>query len=187
MAISNCSNNMKKWHKIVSVGTLGLLAGTMYAAPVKRAPVQAVPAPGMHYFPGNPLSQFPDEKQVYCPQYILISLPTNTDFLVDAHISKNAWQDGYVWPLIKHNGILYVRAWVMGQPSAKMFKEHPMVIGSESSALDGMHKQKLMPHQVTFRVDKARWSNTKFSRVGWQTIRVWDIALDNHAYEKWNP
>jgi len=157
----------------------------VYATSVPEASQAPPTAPPEPMFPGRPLSHFGDEQQVYCKQYALMSLPGDTDPLVDTHSGAGNSTGGSVWPLIKHQGVLYVRAWVLGRPSANLLEEHSVLIGTMPSTFGENGKPKQAPQQMTFRVGQVRWSGGEISAGGWQSIHVKGAELDGHAWEKW--
>ena len=177
---------MKPSDTVAGTPSAPLVQPTTTTVEVSPAPVyatvpkasQAPPATPM--FPGTPLSKFPDEKQVYCTSSVLMSLPGNTNPLVNVLSDARSSAGGNVWPLVKHHGILYVHAWVPGRPSAKQLRERFVLIGNMQSAIGEKDK----PNQMTFRVDKAQWEGGA-SNGGWAEVFVEGAKIDSHAWEKW--
>ena len=151
----------------------------------------SLPSPPPPIWQGLPLSQFPDDQQVYTTATNLTNLPGAYNPGVSQFAEDANSTGGRVWPLIKHNGIIYVRGWVLDQPTSDYLAGHYVVLGSSRDAIMwtlGRNQQlPKLPHEITFRMDKGDvdWKPGTISAGGWQTVSVKGATLDSHAWEKW--
>lgn len=162
-----------------------LIIGT-HQTPLKaQATPQPVAPSATPRFPGIPLSNFPDEQTVYSAQCDFTELSHISDPLVNAVSGSGRNMNDYVWPIIKHHGVIYARVWVLKRPSAIFIKTHRVLIGTQPSSFVTKDRLKQRPVEMTFPINKAHVWRVAPSLTGGQTAFVKGAELDNRAWEKW--
>ena len=89
------------------------------------------------------------------------------------------------WILIKHDGRLYLRAWVAAKFTQAQAEESIVTLHSSPRSFDpGVH-----PVQITlplsFRANVSPFGSSQFERSAVPTLSVNQVSLDQHAWEKW--
>lgn len=89
------------------------------------------------------------------------------------------------WILIKHDGRLYLRAWVAAKFTQAQAEESIVTLHSSPRSFDpGVH-----PVQITlplsFRAILSPFGSSQFERSAVPTLGANQVSLDQHAWEKW--
>ena len=89
------------------------------------------------------------------------------------------------WILIKHDGRLYLRAWVAAKFTQAQAEVSIVTLHSSPRSFDpGVH-----PVQITlplsFRANVSPFGSSQFERSAVPTLSVNQVSLDQHAWEKW--
>ena len=86
------------------------------------------------------------------------------------------------WILVKHNGKLYLRAWVAAKFTAAQSKGHAITLHSSPLTFD----VGVVPYQITLPLSVSVYSplGSGFGKAT-PDMLVGNISLDGHAWEKW--
>ena len=153
----------------------------------------------------KPLSQVPDNQPVHCNSGSLETLlatynrqqlnrpydPRHPLGTRDPRVLAQSDQPFDVratsrkpWILIKHDGRLYLRAWVAAKFTQAQAEESIVTLHSSPRSFDpGVH-----PVQITlplsFRANVSPFGSSQFERSAVPTLSVNQVSLDQHAWEK---
>jgi hypothetical protein len=92
-----------------------------------------------------------------------------------------------VWRIVKHDGRLYVRGWVVYDVSPTAARLSGITIYSVPTALGGDHRMLPLTLRATSLPYTGRGNNLRGWATGkdWQSLRYEDVRMDKHAGEKW--
>jgi len=154
----------------------------------------------------KPLSQVPNEQPVHCNSSSLEMLlgtytrqqinrpydPRHALGTRDPKVLAQSDQPFDVrttsrkpWILIKHDGRLYLRAWVAAKFTQAQAEGYIITLHSSPRSFDpGVH-----PVQITlplsFRANVSPFGSSQFERSAVPTLSAIQVSLDDHAWEKW--
>lgn len=143
----------------------------------------------------KPLSQVADNEQVHCNSRSLGTL-FNSDTrplgTLDPTVLAGSNQVFDVrptlrkpWILIKHEGRLYLRAWVAAKFTADQAEGRLILLHSSPKSFDpGVHPVPItLP--ISFHANFRPFGSFQFGLSAAPSLSVGQVSLDQHAWEKW--